>query len=70
MLTRHDFSEAVKFHELRQNASAFRLKTYTNMETGEGEIIILFQNFRFFLLDLCEGTAPQNLGTTPYLGLL
>ena len=26
MLTLHDFSGAVKFHELRQNASAFREK--------------------------------------------
>ena len=25
----------------------------------------LFQNFRFFLLDLCVGTAPQNMGTAP-----
>ena len=32
-----------------------------------GEIIVLFQNFRFFLLDLCVGTAPQNLGTTPQI---
>ena len=32
---------------------------------GEGEIIVLFQNFRFFLLDLCVGTAPQNVGTSP-----
>ena len=34
---------------------------------GEGEIIVLFQNFRFFLLDLCVGTAPQNLETTPQI---
>ena len=35
------------------------------MAGGEGEIIVLFQNFRFFLLDLCVGTAPQNMGTAP-----
>ena len=31
---------------------------------GEGKIIVLFQNFIIFLVDLCVGTAPQTLGTT------
>ena len=32
---------------------------------GEGKIIVLFQNFRFFSFDLCVGTAPRNMGTAP-----
>ena len=33
----------------------------------EGEVIVLFQNLRFFYLDLRVGTAPQNMGTAPRL---
>ena len=63
------------FHFFRQTKSLPLSKhAKTNIVTpffhffrceGEGEIIVLFQNFRFFLLDLCAGTAPQNMGTAP-----
>ena len=51
--------EKVRSHELLAR------KIWNSVFLGEGEIIVLFQNFRFFKLDLCVGTAPQNLGTAP-----
>ena len=33
--------------------------------THKAEQALLFQNFRIFLLDLCVGTVPKNMGTAP-----
>ena len=39
--------------------------TRANPGFGEGKIIVLFQKFRFVLLDLCLGTAPRYMGAAP-----
>ena len=41
MLTLHDFSGDFKFHELRQNASAFRENVHTSMEKCSSIIMAL-----------------------------